>query len=206
MPFFNFNLLTDPPGDPFVDEDFYWNQNMDKLDTKLAMFDSAPNTLTGSIPTGTEAIQTSGGEVRVWNGSTWRQADSIPGSWGAWTTFGLLSPVVERPLFTPKYRINSSIRRVELSGGLRADVSAGAWSRTKVQVTTNTGGIPDANKPVFDCIQQTACGIGTVTGQFAGARVFIEANAGNSVKISVGYQGDDVGGNFVMLDGIKWFY
>lgn len=205
MPFFNFNLLTDPPGDPLVDEDFAINQNMDKLDARLQQFATHPATIV-SPPLGTEAMFGSDTVVGVWQGSAWRVCDSIPGGWGAWTVLPLLAPVVERPLFTPKYRINTVARKVELAGGLRADAAAGPWARSKVQITATTGGIPSANKPVYDSIEHQACGAGTVTAQYAGARVWIEANGTNSVKVSVSYQGDDIGGNFVMLDGCRWFY
>jgi hypothetical protein len=204
--FFDFNVFNDPPGDPLVDEAFYLNANWDKLDVRLHQFEGLPNTITAPIPTGTEAFQNIDGQVGVWTGAVWRVPDTIPGNWSAWTTIPLLAPVVERPLFTPKYRINSAIRKVELAGGLRADVGAGPWARSKVQISANAGGIPDANKPVNNHIQQGSSGASVTVGQFAGARIHIDSNAGNSVKISVGYQGDDAGGNFVMLDQIRWFY
>lgn len=207
MTFFTFTLMTDPPGDPLVNEDTQLNDNWDSVDTRLAQFQVKPNTIAATVPIGTEAMQNSSGSVAVHTGSgVWAFPGSIPAGWGAWTTLPLLAPVVERPSFTPKYRINTTIRKVELAGGLRADVSANPWARSKVQATANTGGIPDANKPVNNNIQQGAVGIGTTDGQFAGARIHIESNAGNSVKISVSYQGDDIGGNFVMLDNVKWFY
>lgn len=205
MAFFDFNLMTDPPGDPLVDETLQLNANWDKLDTRLSQFQVRPNTVAAVIPVGTEAMRADG-VINVWTGAAWRNPNSIPGNWGAWTTLPLLAPVVERPGFTPKYRINTIFRKVELAGGLRADVGAGAWAKAKVPVTTNAGGIPDANKPVSNGIQQGSTGISAVAGEFAGARIFIESNAGNSVLISVGYQGDNVGGNFVMLDNVKWFY
>lgn len=206
MAFFNFNLLTDPPGDPLIDEDVYLNQNWDKLDSRLNQFQQIPNTIAATIPIGTEAFRTSG-LVMVWTGSAWRNADSIPLGWSAWNLISIEpAAAVNRPGFELKYRVNTVCRKVELAGGLRATAASGPWVRGKILVTTTTGGIPAANKPVYDHIQQSATGIGTVAGQFASARIHIEANGTNSVKLFVSYQGDDIGGNFVMFDNVKWFY
>lgn len=202
MVFFNFNLITDPPADEFVDEQVHLNANMDKLDTRLNQFTFSPNTVT-SPPIGTEAFNAT--SVAVWTGSSWRVPDAIPNGWSAWTTIPTQAPVAERPGWTPYWRVNPTIRCVELCGGFRADSVAGPWSKTKVQVSSLTG-IPITYNPVYDSIQQIACGISSTSGQFAGARLFIEAQVTNPVKLSVAYQGDDVGGNFVMIDGVKWFY
>lgn len=202
--FFDFNLITDPPGDELVDEQSQLNANLDKMDSRLNQFQQQPDNTVVSPPVGTEALI--GNIIRVWTGSAWRFADNPNSGWGSWATIALVAPYVHRTGFTLQYRVNTMIRKVELAGGLYAAAAQTAWPRSKVQVTANTGGIPDTYKPVNNHPQTGAAGIGTTAGQFAGARIWVESNAGNSIKLSVSYQGDDIGGNFVMLDPVRWWY
>lgn len=208
MGFFNFNLITDPPNDEFVNEDTQLNQNLDKLDTKLALFPALPTVITPLVM-GTEVLNDSDPfpSPAVWDGTGWRYMDNDDEDFDLWQSLPLIAPITGRTGIMPRYRVNTVIRKVELAGGVLATAAAAAWSRTKVQITANTGGILDAYKPVgTQSIQQVATGAGTAAGQFASARITIEGNAGNSVKISVSYQGDNVNGNFVQLDGAGWYF
>lgn len=206
MTFFDFGYVTDPPDDEFVDEATQMNTNWDNVDTRLNQFQQEEtNTIADTIPVGTEALHTL--RIPVWNGTGWVFESSIPLGWQPWIDLPLWDPVVERPGFTPKYRVNTTIGKVMLSGGCRSDVDAGSWPKLWYSLTLDDlTGIPPEYKPVHNCIQPTATGIGTVEGEFAFAHISIEDGSPNSVQIRALYQGDDVGGNFVMLDGVSWWY
>ena len=203
--FFGFNYVTDPPNDEKVNEVTQINNNLDKIDLRLNQFQQRPvNTITGP-PIGTEAYAQQGA-ICVWTGSTWKAAEDLANAWESWNNLTLASGIVERPGFTPKFRINQKLRKVQLRGGLRADINAGPWPRSKVKVSSNSAGVSSIYKPTQNNIQQTAVGISTTANQAMSARIFVETNGSLPVAIFVGYQGDDGGGNFVVLDGISWWY
>lgn len=204
MPFFDFNYVTDPPNDELVNEQTQLNDNLDKLDSRLAQFQKGLDHITNP-PLGTEAQLF--GAVGVFTGTSWRYPVSIHNGWGSWQTLPLQSPVIARVDYTPRYKINTTIRKVILSGAVTYGPTPSMWPYSKVKITSNTGGISSFYNPVNNlAIQYVTAGAVTVDGGYAGARLFVESNGTNSVSISIHYQGDDNNGDFVSLDGVSWWF
>ena len=214
MVYFNFNYVTNPPADEFVDVDTQLNNNWTEVDNKLKPFNQKPSDFTGiTIPKGTVAFNpTPGSETRmaVWNGSTWKNSVSQSGNWSSWADLGIRSPTVIRSGFTPRWRFHTGLKKVELVGGVQFDGAASAWpTGSTIEITSdsalNTTYLP-ANTAQAS-YRQGAVGQITTANGFASAVILIESKSSPSrTAVSVRYQGDAGGGNFIMLDGISWWY
>lgn len=215
MAYFDFNYVTDPPNDEFVDVNTQLNDNWDELDRKLTPFNQMPADFTGiDIPVGTEAFDPDPGHddferIAVWNGTNWVRCLNHVTPWTPWQLVRLREPIVERSGFTLKAKVNPISRRIVLMGGVLFDTDASAWpTDTTVEITADVS-IQDVLAPVNGgvCVRQAATGQITTANGFASAVAIIEHKESPSrVAISVRYQGDAGGGNFVMFDGISWWY
>jgi hypothetical protein len=214
MTYFNFNYVTDPPNDEFVNVTTDLNDNLDEIDTKIRAFNQMPSNFTGiTKPVGLEAFDESvlnPNRVSVWDGTTWRGSVSHTSTWTVWQTIPIRSPVVIRTGFPVMARVNAWRREVVLSGGVQADGVASAWTTaSNVEITTDaaigTSFLP-ANTAQM-AIRYGATGQITTASGFASAVVIIEKKTSpDRTAISVRYQGDAGGGNFIMLDGVSWYY
>lgn len=205
--YFDFNYIDDPPVDELVDEESLLNENWEKADIGLHLLQQEEVDPVDP-PVGLDVFRKLDGDVHraVWIGGSYRFASSIPLGWGSWIELGLESPVVARPGWTPKARVNERIRQVQLTGGVRADSSSSAWPSSSVQLTDDDTAINDSFGPVGGkSIQQSACGAIGTDGELATARITIEV-VSSLVRIYAQWYGESGGGNFICLDGIKWWY
>ncbi len=213
-PYFEFTKVTDPPDDELVDSETQLNANWEDVDLKITPFNQKPADFTGiTFPKGTEAFDPEhvGSEHRiaVWNGTTWARSLNHTTAWSAWDTIGIRAPVVVRTGFPPVLRVNTVARRIVLMGGVLFDAAANPWpTNTNVEITSDT-----AIQPEFAPVNGGVSRMQGATGQIVTANGFASAiisaelkTAPDRVAIMVRYQGDAGGGNFVMLDGIEWWY
>lgn len=207
MALFNFNLITNPPADEFVNEATQLNANWNDLETKLSWFQAFGTITTGILDPGFEALIS--GRQAVWNGTAMRNPSSIPGTWSPWATLSPVSPYVLRTGFPIKWRSNNTLRKVELTGGFLNTVSASAFPHTAYATLINAG-ISSAFKPVggthFQHSATAAITSATVGVDVATARIRVTQTSTNPCVIDCHYLGADGGGNFVMLDGVEWYY
>lgn len=213
MVYFNFNYVTDPPNDETVNEETQLNDNWEELDAKLQGWNQKPSNITGPIPVGTEALdpQHPGDEYRiaVWDGANWVRSLNHVTSWGAWANLSLRAPAVERAGFTPRIRINQWTRRIQLSGGVLFNAAADPWpTGSDVEITADAA-IASSFAPAPGGLMFYQAATSQVTGasQIATALIRVSTEAAPArTSIKVRFQGDAGGGNFVMLDQLKWWY
>lgn len=208
MTFFNFTLPA-ADGSSLVDEQVHLNDNWDKLDSRLTQLQSdTTNTIAAPIPVGTEALVN--GDVQVWTGNAWRGPDNIPASWNAWYTLPIAG-VVARAGYEPRVRVNTMMRKTMIVGGVQYDAAASVWPAGEFQITSDTSGLDAQYAPQSGPVwayggasQSTSGG----TTDYSGSRVKIEKHPTAAIlKVTVQHQGlYDGGGNFIMLDGIGWFW
>lgn len=208
MVYLNFQKITPAaPNDPQVNEVTQLNDNWDTLDAKLLPYMSG-GSISG-IETGQE-IFASGFRFGVWNGSTTRIPDDIDAAWSAWTALPMSSPRVARGGFTPRWRNNSLLRMVELSGGVLFNAAADPWTMGSLfTVNSDTSGaIPSSMTPVGGTSRSPAAtGLTAGTTVVAGALIIIDKPGGNTFnRIQAQYMGGPGGGNFIMLDQVWWWY
>ena len=213
LAYFDFNYVTDPPNDEFVDEVGQLNDNWQEVADKINPFNQKPADFTGiTVPVGTEAFDPehvgSEDRIAVWNGTTWIRSLNHTTSWDTWELVPVRAPRLIRTGFPLVYRLNQVTRRVVLMGGVQFDAGAGPWTTNTTYEITTDAALPVSLAPVGDLsYQQAATGQVTVANQFASAIIEIKAATGpDRTAISVRYQGDAGGGNFIMLDGIEWWY
>jgi hypothetical protein len=197
-----------PPLDPNVNVATQLNSNWDLLDTKLAPYQNG--TTVTPTETGQEYINSSG-RYAVWDGAAERVPDDIDSAWSAWTNLPLFSSRAIRTGFQPKWRNNSLLRMVQLTGGFQADSSASAFTPANIYFVTDdnaAGGIPQSMKPIGSkhiCPCAVALTAGSVV--VASGYMTIDAPGGAAnCRLRVQYLGGPGGGNFVMLDQIWWWY
>lgn len=213
--YFDFNYVTDPPNDEKVSVVDQLNDNWQELDDKLTVFNQLPaNFGAFAVPIGTEAYDPDPAHaepdrIAVWTGSIWARGISAATAWGqAWQTIAIRSPLVIRTGFPVKARINNVIRCIQLTGGVYVNATQDAWNTaTTYEITTDTA-IQSDLAPVNGMhIQQCAAGAITTANGFASSVVTIEPKTSPSrTSISVRYQGDAGGGNFISLDNVRWWY
>lgn len=179
---------------------------MEELETKLAPFQNNPSTVV-SPPLGTEAF--ANGEPAVWDGSVWNNNLSH-NTWTAWQNLAIRSPRVARSGFPPVCAINAWQRRIVCMGGYLFDAAAAAWpTGSDVEVTSDIAiGTQFAPVPGGLTYYQGATSQVTGVNQLATASIRVESIAGPPARVGIfiRFQGDAGGGNFVMLDGLEWWY
>ncbi|MGS2592232.1 hypothetical protein [Streptomyces hebeiensis] len=214
MAYFNFNYVTDPPNDEQVDPITQLNENWEDVNDKIRPFQDRPTTLINP-PKGTEAFypespSSDSYRIAVYNGTSWCRSLNHSGSQAVWQALELRSPYVARTGFPPVAKIFPFMRYVILSGSVQISASATPWpTNTSVEITTDTA-INSSLTPVNGGFSMSQCATGQVTAAngFASAVVWLQAETTptNRVAIRVRYQGDSGGGNFVSLDGMRWWY
>src|SRR5882757_10601962 len=104
-----------------VDVVAHINNNWDDIEAKLSNLTLLPSLLP-SPETGQElAFSSAQTRFRVWTGAAYRDPDPIDPSWSAWTALPLSANVVARTGTTPRFRTNSLIRQVQLTGAIQKD-------------------------------------------------------------------------------------
>ena len=208
MAYLNFTKITPPaPNDPTVNEVTQLNNNWDHLDTKLQPY-LIGGGLSG-IETGQEYLN---GSFRfiVWDGAAERLPDDIDGAWSAWTALPIFAGRAARPSFTPRWRNNSLLRMVQLSGGFLFDGAAGAWTLGGYFTLNadSAGAIPASMVPIGGTHTQpvaTALSAGAVV--VAGGSITVDKPGGNTFcRIRGQYMGGPGGGNFMQTEQVQWWY
>lgn len=207
MVYFDFDFPVDTDQVNFTQ----LNDNWTDLATKINYWNQSPSAIIAP-PVGTEAFdpQHVGSEDRiaVYDGTNWNLSLNHETSWNSWVDLTLRAPVVERPGWTPRIRINQWKREIQLSGGILYGAAAPAWPLTDVEITLDTS-ISDTLAPAPGGLsfQQIASSQITAASGFASAVARVIKLVGpNKTSIFVRWQGDAGGGNFIMLDGLKWWY
>jgi hypothetical protein len=206
MAYLNFTKIAPPaPNDPNVDEVTQLNNNWDLLETKLGVYTTGG--ALSNVETGQEFFNGSF-QNSVWNGAATRASDDIDSAWSAWTNIPMLAPRAIRTGFQPKWRSNSLLRKVELTGGIQFDGAASVWTMgASFQFNQLAAGSP-ANTlgPVGGkYISQAAAALSAGTSVTAGAYITIDTS-GSFVRMAAQYLGGGGGGNFIMLDQVWWWY
>lgn len=208
MTYFNFTKITPAaPNDPVVNEVTQINNNWDNIEAQLLAVSAGTGALTGAEQ-GQEWISPAG-RFRTWDGAANKDPIDIDAQWSAWTALTLAATVAARPSFTPRWRNNSLLRRVELDGCILKDSIASAWPAPGVLVVvsaTGAGQIPAALAPLSQpMITISAAALPTSPGQSAQGWHSIDTS-GAFIRIMTTYMGGPGGGNFIALDGIEWWY
>lgn len=207
MVYLNFTkIVPAAPNDPNVDEVTQLNNNWDLLDSKLSPY-MIGGTIT-NLEAGQEFFGGPNTRYAVWNGTASRYPDVIDSGWSAWNSFPMTLAI--RSGFVPKYRVNTTIRRVELVGGVQWDSAGNAWTLGALFNVTNdiAGGIPAAYTPVGGKAVCIGAGPSTTSPSVVAAGYFvIDKPAGNTyIRIQAQYLGGPGGGNFLQLDQVGWWY
>jgi hypothetical protein len=211
MPYFNFNFVTDPPNDETVNPVTQLNNNWQEVANKIQPFNTKPSSFSTNPPVGTEAFYPGPGDehrIAVWDGAAWRRSLSHVSAWGSWQNLAIRSPRVERTGWTPTAKVDVVARRVVLSGGVLFNAAADPWpTASDTEITTDTA-ISTSLSPINNLtFGQVATGQVTTAGGFSSAVVKVErVSSPDRVAVYVRWQGDAGGGNFVMLDGLTWWY
>lgn len=210
MAYFVFNKVTDPPNDETVDAITQLNDNWQDVNDKLIGFNQSPNDITGP-PIGIEAFAPVPDQARIaaWDGAVWRLSINHSSIWGSWQAVTLRAPVVERTGFPVMARVDPIGRRVVFSGGVYFNAAQDAWpTGSDVEITDDTAiGVSLSPSTAGLSYYQAATSQVTTAGGFASANVRIQEVTGpDRVGLFVRFQGDAGGGNFVMLDGLTWWY
>lgn len=211
---FDFNYVTDPPNDETVNVQAQLNDNWSELDEKLTIYNQQPGDFGAfPIPIGAEILDPdpahgNTGRVAAWNGSQWIRSLNHSSTWTGWQSVAIRSPAVNRSTLPVMANVNPVYRRVILRGGVTFDAAASAWpTGTTVEITTDVAIQPELAPIRGLCARQGATGAITTANGFASAVILIESKTTpNRTAISVRYQGDAGGGNFVMFDGISWWF
>lgn len=206
MAFFSLNkIIPASPNDPLVDEVNQLNNNWDNLESKLGIYVNG-GALTG-IEAGQEYIGT-GSRFAVWDGAAEALTEDIDSAWSAWTNIPMLAPRAIRPSWQPKWRNNTLLRKVELTGGIQFDAAASAWTMgSSFQFNALSAGSP-ANTlgPIGGKhIAQAATALTGGTSVTAGGYITIDTS-GSFVRMACQYLGGGGGGNFVQLEQVWWWY
>lgn len=204
--YLNFTKITPAaPNDPVVNEVTQINNNWDQLDSKLQPLDTGGSL--SSLEAGQEYLDGSF-NFTVWDGAAARTPDNIEGAWSAWTNIPMLSPRVIRSGFQPKWRSNSILRKVELTGGIQFDASANPWTMgSSFQFNSLASGSPASSlAPIGGKhIAQCAAALTGGTSVTAAGYVTIDSSGG-FVRMSAQYLGGGGGGNFLQLEQVWWWY
>ncbi len=205
MAYFNLNKITPAaPNDPTVNEVTQLNNNWDNLDSKLGIYING-GSLTG-IETGQEYLGT-GSRFAVWDGAEFLTED-IDSAWSAWTNIPMLSPRAIRTGFQPKWRSNSLLRKVELTGGIQFDAAASAWTMgSSFQFNDLVTGSPTTTFTPIGGFHRAQCAAALTGGTSvtAAGRISIDTQSG-FIKMSAQYMGGGGGGNFLQLEQVWWWY
>ncbi|MFE1145204.1 hypothetical protein [Streptomyces rochei] len=215
MAYFNFEYVTDPPNDETVDFQTQLNNNWQEVANKIEPFNQQPGSFGDiPVPVGTECFDpdpthASWHRIAVWTGSIWARSLNHQSAWTDWQPITVRAPHVARPLYEPEAKVDAIARRVVLRGGVLFNAAADPWPTGTTYEITSDAAIQPELVPVNggESIQQGATGQILTAGGFAGAIIYINRNlTPDRVSINVRYQGDAGGGNFVMLDGIEWWF
>ncbi|MFG2268098.1 hypothetical protein [Streptomyces sp. NPDC048720] len=206
--YFNFTKIApDPPNDPLVNVATQLNANWDELDAKLGPY------VNGTTVTPTEAGQEyfdASNRYAVWDGAVKRVPDDIDAAWSAWNNMPIFSLRAPRSGFAFKWRNNSLLRMVELTGGIQVDASASAWTQgTNFTLNADTSGAIPASMAPIGGLMVTQCATALTAGTIlvASGRVTVDKPAGNTfVRVRGQYLGGPGGGNFMQLEGVWWWY
>lgn len=211
MAYFNFNYITPAPNDEFVNPVTQLNANIQEVENKTKGFSTKPETVVNP-PIGTEGLYpldppSDNYRVAVWNGTDWCRSISHNAGWTAWQAVNCRAPVVPRPGYPPAARVNVNLNLVELSGGVLYGASAPAWPTGYTELFTDTdfGAMFIPANGGFSMHQVATGQITTVAG-FASAVVWAEGVGGTRCAVKAAYQGDAGGGNFIMLNGVRWWF
>lgn len=206
MTYLNFTKIAPPaPNDPNVSRVNHLNNNWDHLESKLGPYVNG-GSLSG-IDRGQEYFD-SNFRFAVFDGTATRVPDDIDAAWSAWTALPILSPRVIRPSFTPRWRNNSLLRMVELSGGVLFDSAASAWTMgSAFQLNVLGSGSPPSSMGPVGANDNRPCAtsLSAGTGVASAGRVNI-STSGSWVMLTGQYMGATGGGNFIMLDQVWWWY
>lgn len=204
--YLNFTKVAPPaPNDPNVNEATQLNANWDELDNKLAPYNNG--TTVTPVEVGQEYVDGSG-RFAVWDGAAARVPDDIDAAWSAWTNLPMFTGRAIRSGYQPKWRLNSLLRIVQLSGGVQFDSSAGTWTTGGLfTINADASGSPPAVQiPVGGYhISPCAAALTAGTSVVAAGYIYID-KPGTFVRIRGQYMGGPGGGNFLMLEQVWWWY
>ncbi len=208
--YLNFTKILPPnPNDPNVDLVNQINVNWDMIDTKLQPYISG-----GSLTLAEQGQEYFDVNFRyaVWNGSAPRLPDDIDGAWSAWTALPLSTNFVARSGFTPRWRNNSLLRMVELSGGVQYQAGAATWPAGLNSVfdglSNPAGAIPLSMVPIGGyTLAPCAAALSAGSVVVASGLVRIDIpTLGQSLRVQAQYMGGPGGGNFLQFDQVWWWY
>lgn len=204
--YFNFTKIAPAaPNDPNVNEVTQLNNNWDHIDLKLQ-----PYMAGGSLTLAEAGQEFFDGSFRfgVYDGAAQRIPDDIDANWSAWTAIPMLAPRTARASFTPRWRSNSKLRMVELSGGVLFDGAASVWTQgSSFQINSLAAGSPSSSfAPIGGTHKsQAATALTGGTSTVASALVTVDTSGG-FVRLAAQYMGGGGGGNFIQLEQVWWWY
>lgn len=218
MSFFDFDYVSDPPNDELVDPTSQLNANWYEADNKLHQLQSIPSNLPNTVPIGTEAYYPSeptdpvqSSRIAAWTGTNWIRGINRTTSTSVWQSIELDPTYVPRTGFPIVGQVNVFERWVAIQGIVQIGSTGTAWPNSTVEVTSLEA-IDVSLNPVNGGSSYHQCTANPITtaGGFTAAVVWAEAVTGTNarVAIKVKYQGTQTGttNNYVVLDGLRWWY
>lgn len=209
MTFFNFNYITPPPNDEFVNEVTQLNDNWDKIDLRLSWLQGKPVAAPPDAdrPLGLQAFVSS--RQAVWNGTAWRNPTGIE-VYGAWVEINYTAPYQAVAGFPVQYRINATTSYVQMRGRIQNGATGTPFGKT-AWIPVGTINYSANTDPMYGASIHTV-GTNAVTGgspagsEVAAGRVRLRRNGTNPVVVEVNYMGQDgaATNQYVAFDTVEY--
>ena len=222
MTFYDFDIMADQPADPTVNVVTQLNNNWDKFDSRLTnnlqLATDINNIPLAQRETGMLIAGRLAGinGLFYWNGAAWVKPVDYTKAWTSWADVQL---AVGRFYYTDaplRWRRNTALRLVELSGGL---VSSTAWPGTYTSIVALTGsGIPNTFKPIgidngrsFGIVASFPQVDLAPSSQYSTGSCLVKGNGpATDIDLQIKFYGQDtppVGeGRGFFFDRMRWFY
>lgn len=152
MTFYDFLIMADQPADPKVNVVTQLDDNWEKFDDRITTLQLA--TSVDDIPVGMRetGMLIAGRLAGVdslfrYTGAAWARCTDYTKFWSAWTNVGLDLGLTHYPTAPLRWRNNSVLRMVELSGGFLSNIALPGTYTSIVNPVAGSG-IPNSLRPV----------------------------------------------------------
>jgi hypothetical protein len=228
MTFYDFVIMNDQPADPKVNVVTQLDNNWDRFDDRLSLVQLTTdiNTLPATMKeAGVFIAGKQGGNNKLFysDGASWIPSDDYNQFWSAWTTVNINIDAGQNhyPNAPVKWRQNSKLRCVELSGGI---IRTGGYNTFYITLSNSVSGsdIPNTFRPVGANNGKAFCQVasfpqvdGNPASQYSTGTVQVIGNGvAGEVEIKIKWVGQDTPpapppsseGRGFFLDRVRWWY
>lgn len=226
MTFYDFLIMPDQPGDPKVNVVTQLDENWDKFDDRLTTIQLVTDVNTipvGMRETGMLIAGRQGGVDSLfrYNGASFARCVDYTKFWTAWTLLALDIGRTHYPGAPLRWRRNSELRMIELSGGIISNITL-PTSYTSIVNTITGSGIPNTNRPIGSSDGRAFAVVAAFpqvdpapASQYSSGTVLVKGNGPNTeVDIQIKWEGQDTPpaappageGRGFFVDRLRWFY